>query len=261
MAEARRLMGQVETVSTVEELDALEDLVTVLSGKLSSIAATLPSYDLRTALLQIRQASDACTARREQLTPRLKFKFSSRRPIDSMDRPAASGEQAPDMVKERTAEPSAASHHFSLQNVTGETLSLQTGGRPVLLSQLSNCTITVDESVPLATLSELKGCTIRLSAVCAALFVSQCSDCVIEASCRQLRVHTTHDTRFSLWVSSTPIIEDSNGLLFSQRDPHNRTFDSSSLNEVQVENQWDRVQDFSWLRKDRPSSNWSTTTV
>ncbi|WYZ34131.1 hypothetical protein EsH8_I_000407 [Colletotrichum jinshuiense] len=94
------------------------------------------------------------------------------------------------------------------------------------------------------------------------------SDSIVVVSARQVRIHECRNVDIYLQCSSHPIIEDCSGMRFAPlpasfvgrpgpRPPRDRVLTGEQETPGDpVENQWDQVDDFKWL-KSEPSPNWS----
>ncbi|KAI9860159.1 MAG: hypothetical protein M1813_006269 [Trichoglossum hirsutum] len=81
--------------------------------------------------------------------------------------------------------------------------------------------------------------------------ITEVKNSVIVVACRQFRMHDCKEVDVYLLCSSRPIIEDCHGIRFA---PLPESYMPEP--EQQIENQWDRVDDFKWLKVEH-SPNWS----
>lgn len=129
------------------------------------------------------------------------------------------------------------------------------------LSNLHRC--VVDMSSPTAngkafaglTLKNIKESLIVCGHVNGAAHLTNVSKSVIVVSSRQFRMHDSHNCDVYLLTTSRPIIEDCSNIRFAPL-PEEYVTDADR----QVENQWQQVDDFKWLRSE-PSPNWSVLDV
>ncbi|KAK3708176.1 hypothetical protein LTR37_011680 [Vermiconidia calcicola] len=125
------------------------------------------------------------------------------------------------------------------------------------LSMLHHC--IVDMSTPTSigtpfaglTLKNIKESLIVCGHVNGAAHLTKVSNSVIVVASRQFRMHESHNCDVYLLTTSRPIIEDCSGIRFA---PLPETYMTES--DRQVDNQWQQVDDFKWLRSE-PSPNWS----
>ncbi|KAK8022834.1 hypothetical protein PG993_013601 [Apiospora rasikravindrae] len=77
-------------------------------------------------------------------------------------------------------------------------------------------------------------------------------DSIIVVASRQVRIHECENVDLYLHCGSHPIIEDCSGMRFA---PIPATYYTGKADEIGAENQWDRVDDFKWLKAES-SPNW-----
>ncbi|XP_069624670.1 tubulin-specific chaperone C [Ranitomeya imitator] len=244
-----------------EALDEVPGRLQRLQKLLNDSMMFLPSYDIRQAQEHITRLQGALEARRQQLQPKKKFAFKSRKkeapagPAAAVIQPTAPVTRA----KETPAEPAA---QCGLRGLSGQVLFMEAeeiGQKDVQLSQLRDCTVTLPGSPATLHIRGLSGCKVLCGPVVTSVFVDHCTNCLFTFPCQQLRTHSTRDCRFYLHVTSRAIIEDCSGLRFApftwsypsiQQDYQRAGLD-------QNRNNWDQVDDFNWLAMDVRSPNWS----
>ena len=101
------------------------------------------------------------------------------------------------------------------------------------------------------TLKNIKESLIICGHVNGAAHLTKVSNSIVVVASRQFRMHESRNCDVYLLTTSRPIIEDCSRIRFAP-------LPESYLNEgdKQIENQWQNVDDFKWLRSD-PSPNWS----
>ena len=136
--------------------------------------------------------------------------------------------------------------------------SRETTAKDVHLTDLTDCTIKLYGALLTLHINKLENCKVFCGPVSSSVFVENCKDCTFVLACQQLRVHTTLDTRFYLYVTSNAIVEDCQRVGFA---PYNwdykemtEHFEFSGIGDK--ENNWALVKDFNWLRTDLQSPNW-----
>ena len=125
------------------------------------------------------------------------------------------------------------------------------------LSMLHRC--IVDMSVPTKTgtpfaglaLKNIKESLIVCGHVNGAAHLTNVSNSVVVVASRQFRMHESRNCDVYLLTTSRPIIEDCSRIRFA---PLPETYMTEA--DRQIENQWQNVDDFKWLRSE-PSPNWS----
>lgn len=126
------------------------------------------------------------------------------------------------------------------------------------LSMLHRC--VVDMSVPTSSGRPFAGLTLKnineSLIICGhlngAAHLTNVSKSVIVVASRQFRMHESRDCDVYLLTNSRPIIEDCARVRFA---PLPEIYMSEE--DAQIENQWQNVDDFKWLRSE-PSPHWST---
>jgi hypothetical protein len=126
------------------------------------------------------------------------------------------------------------------------------------LSELVDCDIEI--KIPLKTLylHTLKNCRIICGLIDGAIFGDRLENCEISVVAHQIRIHNTLNTIFKVFVSSSMIIEDSNGIQVSElklSDLNEKDADEFRGSKFfKMQNNWNGVKDFNWI-KDTPSPN------
>ncbi|VFV44913.1 tubulin-specific chaperone c-like [Lynx pardinus] len=229
----------------------------------------LAAYDLRQGQEALTRLQTTLAERRQELQPKKRFAFKTRRKdaasaakVDSAPgAPAAEGILAsPPPLKEEGG--IGSSWVFGFSNVESQVLEKRAEElhqRDVLLTELSKCTVRLYGNPNTLRLAKARSCTVLCGPVSTSVFLEDCSDCVLAVACQQLRVHTTRDTRIFLQVTSRAIVEDCSGIQFA---PYtwsypgiDKDFEGSGLD--RSKNNWNDVDDFNWLARDMASPNWS----
>ncbi|KAL2072256.1 hypothetical protein VTL71DRAFT_11599 [Oculimacula yallundae] len=125
------------------------------------------------------------------------------------------------------------------------------------LTNLTRC--IVDMSVPTANgapfaglaLQNIKNSLIIAGHVAGAAHITGVEDSIIVVASRQVRMHDCKNVDIYLHCASRPIIEDCSNVRFS---PIPKSYMTNQ--ETPVQNQWDQVDDFKWLKAEH-SPNWS----
>ncbi|CAD6443049.1 9afd7a0d-7f1b-47ac-9709-d2298b6eba43 [Sclerotinia trifoliorum] len=124
------------------------------------------------------------------------------------------------------------------------------------ITKLNRC--IVDMSVPTANgapfaglaLKNIKHSLVIAGHVAGPAHITSVEDSIIVVTSRQVRMHECKNVDIYLHCASRPIIEDCSNVRFAPiPDPQNVTDES-------IENQWDQVDDFKWLKAE-PSPNWT----
>ncbi|KAK5125254.1 hypothetical protein LTR85_000930 [Meristemomyces frigidus] len=125
------------------------------------------------------------------------------------------------------------------------------------LSNLRRCVVDMSSPTssghPFATLTLKNICNslIICGHVSGAIHLTNIANSVIVVASRQFRMHESHNCDVYLLTTSRPIIEDCSAVHFTPLPDQYVTNE-----EKELENQWNQVDDFKWLRSE-PSPNWS----
>lgn len=124
------------------------------------------------------------------------------------------------------------------------------------ITKLNRC--IVDMSVPTANgapfaglaLKNIKHSLVIAGHVAGPAHVTGIEDSIIVVTSRQVRIHECKNVDIYLHCASRPIIEDCSNVRFAPIPGSQNVTDES------IENQWDQVDDFKWLKAE-PSPNWT----
>ncbi|KAK8123322.1 hypothetical protein PG999_003240 [Apiospora kogelbergensis] len=129
------------------------------------------------------------------------------------------------------------------------------------LADLDSC--VVDMTVPTSSLSSgvpFAGLAIKnvrrsllvCGTVAGPVHITGVRDSIIVVAARQVRIHECENVDLYLHCGSHPIIEDCSGMRFA---PIPTAYYTDQAGEIGSDNQWDRVDDFKWLKAES-SPNW-----
>lgn len=233
----------------------------------SDSALFLTSYDLRSSQQLMTQLEQDISARQDQLLPKKKFAFKARKKEAPQPQPPPSQPQLVEEGKggrgEVKASPVTADENLvGFRDRRNDKLQLgpeEVRGHDVNLSGLRGCDVRLRGPPSTLHMSRMEACLVLCGPVASSVFVEDCKDCTFVVACQQLRVHTTHHSKFYIHVSSRAIIEDCSHAQFA---PYNwtypdieRHFEDAGLDGKR--NNWSLVDDFNWLASRDPSPNWS----
>lgn len=95
----------------------------------------------------------------------------------------------------------------------------------LFLENLNNCEVYILFNFKALYVKEIKNCKLFIGSISGGSHITDCIDSTIYVITHQLRIHKTFNTNFFIIVSSNPIIEDCNGLVFSNLKIKYSTFD------------------------------------
>ncbi|KKA27012.1 hypothetical protein TD95_000533 [Thielaviopsis punctulata] len=98
-------------------------------------------------------------------------------------------------------------------------------------------------------IKNVKQSVVITGTVAGPVHITSITDSVLVVVARQVRIHECRNVDIYLYCGSRPIIEDCEGLRFTEAPEY------YSPGDLLGENQWDQVDDFKWLKADK-SPNW-----
>ena len=133
------------------------------------------------------------------------------------------------------------------------------GKNNILIENINNCNIYLLHDFKACYINNCKNCNIYIGCICGGTHITNCVDSKIYLITHQLRIHQTTKSNFYVLTNSNPIIEHSTDNIFHPLKIKYEGFDSNlKISGVDInKNNWDQVQDFQWLKKDK-SPNFHT---
>ncbi|KAJ3068096.1 hypothetical protein HDU98_008722 [Podochytrium sp. JEL0797] len=269
------------------ELDSISALVSAteatarlaqLEKRVADAQLFLPAYDLRRCQQRIADVSAKLTAQKNK--SRSKFSFSSKAKATLAAHTAVPSTPPPPTPTpiNPTPEPTSSTatvfsnlQHTILRPLPTDT-TISSSSSEVLLTNLSHCLVDLRSLCPLGAvhIKNASHCVILCGGIQGSVLIDDMTQSVLVSACRQFRMHTSTQSRILLHVSSKPIIEDCQSLIFGPYDPSTLT-DSDNTpstpswreivtradlgDEEGSSGRWAAVEDFNWLRKGE-SPNW-----
>eukprot|EP00049_Salpingoeca_infusionum_P026867 m.28545 g.28545 ORF g.28545 m.28545 type:complete len:330 (-) comp9049_c0_seq2:1102-2091(-) len=249
-------------------LDDVGMEVTHLTKYLTDSTHFLPGYDVRTSQKAIKALQESLALKRKELLPKKKFAFKTKKKEAvkaKADASAASREQqAKDTADTIMSLLSIDTKGFKDQ--TDKTLILEgaeLNGKDIALERLRNCTVVLRGAPDSLHIADVENTTVKIGPVNRSLMLHRCTNCRFFLACQQLRIHHTVDTDFFIHVTSRAIIEDCSRLRFA---PYSWTYpeleaDYKTTSLDPTINNWDKVNDFNWIKPDEPSPHWRVMTA
>ena len=247
---------KVNKKQLIDKFDSISILHQKLQRFVTESTMFLPSYEIRTAQETLANLSTQIQEKRDQLLPKKKFAFSSKKKESkaTKDKPEKSE------TKENDEPEDIKLADCKLVDLKGKTLEMtdDINQKDVALARLDSCTIKLYGSPSAIHINKLTNCKIFSGPVSGSIFIRECTNCVFVVPCQQLRIHTTKQTTFYIHVTSRAIIEDCKAVDFG---PYNWTYPKidehyklSGLDKSR--NSWNDIDDFNWLAADKHSPNW-----
>lgn len=157
---------------------------------------------------------------KEKITPKKKFAFSNKNAAKSSSENAIINEDTTSTKNEiNFIENTKNKEEIVISNKSNEkiifTLEDLKDRNSLFLENLNNCEVYILFNFKALYAKEIKGCKLFIGSISGGSHITDCTDSSIYLITHQLRIHKTHNTIFSIIVSSNPIIEDCNRLTFS----------------------------------------------
>ncbi|KAL3874927.1 hypothetical protein ACJMK2_037879 [Sinanodonta woodiana] len=249
---------RVDKANLIDRFDFLSLSLQKMQKFLAESTMFLPPYEVRLAQETISKLQTQIQEKRDELFPKKKFAFKSKKKVASSEKLFA--KTLPENVFQEKVEISLTSCKYeNLKDRCLEKFEDEINNRDVALARLENCTVKLYGVPSAVNMYKLKNCRVFTGPVSSSIFITECQDCVFVLPCQQLRIHTTVNSQFYIHVTSRAIIEDCSGVKFG---PYNWKYPSldehykiSGLN--RNKNSWNDIDDFNWLASDTHSPNWS----
>ena len=88
-------------------------------------------------------------------------------------------------------------------------------GQQFDMMNLTKCEAVVADSTDMVQIDECIDCKVFLGASGESVFIRDCKGCTFYVACKQLRLRDCHDCKFSLYSQTEPVIETSDGIVFT----------------------------------------------
>ncbi|KAJ3010769.1 UNVERIFIED_CONTAM: hypothetical protein HDU68_001992 [Siphonaria sp. JEL0065] len=201
----------------------------VLEKAVSDAQLFLPAYDVRRCVQLLADLSTAVTKEKEK--GRKKFAFKSKLPPKTTASPPPTTPTATTIPSEKQQEtflppPNATvfanATDATLQPTTTITGSSTTDSPPdvssseVYLSNLTNCIVDLRLLSPVGAvhIKSALNCVILCGGIKGSVLIDGMKNSTLVSACRQFRMHNSTNSRILLHVSSKPIIEDCDKIIF-----------------------------------------------
>jgi len=245
----------------MEAFDNLTACLQKIDKYVSDSTVFLPSYDVRRAQEILNKIRDTISQKRVILLPRKKFAFKSRTKESASKEEKGHIEDKPSRTNSNPLFYLSNASMIGIADKANETITLsaaESSDQDVSLLNIDCCDITILGCPGSVQIKNVVGSTVRIGPVARSVFVNNCADSVFHLTMQQLRIHSTISTTFHIHVTSKAIIEDCTDLGFAPLEwsytGYPDDFQKSGLN---IEsNNWNKVDDFNWLKLDEHSPNW-----
>jgi hypothetical protein len=249
--------GDIAPLDLTDSLDSIAGTLAAMEKHLSQHAAMLPIYEVRALQATFKKIDEDFRVLQDSLQPKKKFGFRGGKKKKTEKKesvPKAASVAAPSV--DLTIDGFTLSDRKDEKIVVGRD---DVASKDVSFRRLESCVVHVLGSPSTIHATQLKNCTVLCGPVATSVFVEDCVDTTFVLACQQLRVHATKNTNFFLHVTSRAIVEDCSEARFG---PYNLVYngidaDYATAGLDKGVNNWEKVDDFNWLAKDKASPNWS----
>mmetsp|Transcript_1182 Transcript_1182/g.2878 ORF Transcript_1182/g.2878 Transcript_1182/m.2878 type:complete len:315 (+) Transcript_1182:12-956(+) len=228
--------------------EGLKEKLLECSEALSLRAHFLHPYVIKQSQTSIQTTQDLIAKRQQDLAPRKKFAFSKVQKATKKVDTLAVEEPRVQMTLE------------GVQGRVNETIVVSAAelseSNCFQLKDCQKCEIILPSKLKALHILRLTACKVYVGVVEGAAHITDCVDSSISVAAHQLRIHTSHNCQFYVFTGTGPIVESVSNAGFA---PYNFTYDGAEAHLAEaglVDNKWDDVQDFKWLKKEK-SPNWS----
>ena len=152
----------------------------------------LSAYELQKAQDTINKLQADITQTREELLPKKKFSFGSKKKAAAGDKSAKPVIKAEKKMKEIMIT------DCSFADMSGQMLkkdAAEVNGKDVALARLTDSTIKLTGTPGTLVMDNLTNCRVFCGPVPGSIFIDGCKDCTFVLACQQLRIHTTTNSR------------------------------------------------------------------
>ncbi|KAL0224867.1 hypothetical protein RCL1_002779 [Eukaryota sp. TZLM3-RCL] len=128
-------------------------------------------------------------------------------------------------------------------------------GQPLVLENLSSCTIKLFSHVASLRVSDLSDSIVIVGPVQSACHLTNCRDCIFVLTSHQVRIHDCVNCKFFVFCPTNPVIENSRDLIFGHVEPRYYSDIEEDVETVALlnTNLYSEVLDFSCPSKPSPN--------
>jgi len=256
-------------------ISSLSEEIQKFDSYFNEKSCNLSPYDVRQTQIVTVQIKEKFLALQDSLRPKKKFGFKSKNKKITNRQPSSSesvskgfNHHSEDQTKVEESSTSSDTGSYIIDNPDDANIidvpSHDIEGRDVLVNGLKRpnnsdkITIRIFGSPGTLHATNMDNVILLCGPVYTSIFIENCKNCYFVVACQQLRIHTTTESHFYLHVTSKGIIEDCTRVGFAPYNLSYSTLDEdfckSGINKEV--NNWDKIDDFNWLSKEKCSPNW-----
>ncbi|XP_065342703.1 tubulin-specific chaperone C [Cloeon dipterum] len=248
-----------------EHFNKISNELQQLNRLLSDSSLFLPFYNIRKAQEQVQDLQQRSIMLEEQLLPKQKFGFKSRKMKSLLKNdiiPCKIEDLVDSVPKKLFSMELYKDNSCGFADKEDEELIMKENvlsGTDVVLTNLKRCRVKLMGAPSTLHMTNLTHCEILVGPVSTSVFLDKCVDCTMVFACQQVRIHNTMRCNLYVHVTSRAIIEETKQVQFA---PYNWHYPGLEEHFIKAGldrdvNHWHAVDDFNWLALDVPSPNWS----
>lgn len=243
-----------------DTLDAITSKIKLYREDFHNVMEFLPGYDKLQYSKNYEEELEKVNTLRNKLFPKKKFAFSRANKKQNENKEKKEEEQKQENKKEINE---ISETDLVIKNVndlkkryTNEEIK---GKNNIIIENINGCEIYLLYDFKACYINNCSKCSIFLGSISGGTHITDCEESKIYLMTHQLRIHKTSKSHFYVLINSNPIIENSKDNVFHplkiKYEDYSKNLQLSGINENN--NNWDKIQDFQWLKKDK-SPNFET---
>ncbi|XP_053677230.1 tubulin-specific chaperone C [Anopheles nili] len=266
---AKIIRNTLETVSSSNEKAQVfadcQNEIYELQRYLSSSTFFLNEYRIKVCQNTINELSKLLDTLRNELLPKKKFGFKSKKIVKIINEKDAKSSTA---TQDKQETNSSEDNHirWTFTDRVNQLLELPltaVNDQTITASKLRNCLLRIEGHPGSLQFAKLDNCVVVCGPTARSIFLDDCTRCKFVVACQQLRCHRSRECDMYLTVTSRAIIEDCNGIRVARYNYRYQNIEEDfNLSGLDLTcNNWNTLDDFNWLSADEPSPNWSLLTT
>ena len=260
-----KLEAEASSKTDKEKKDALEAITSKIKlyrEEFYNVMEFLPGYDKLQYSKNYEEELEKVNNLKNKLFPKKKFAFSkaNKKQNDNIKEKEKKENEENSKKKEINEISETDLVIKDLNNCNKKYTKEEIKGKNnILMENINSCDIYLLFDFKACYINNCSKCNIYLGSISGGTHITHCTESKIYLMTHQLRIHQTTKTHFYVLINSNPIIENSKENVFHplkiKYDEYENNLKVSGINENN--NNWDKVQDFQWLKKDK-SPNFET---
>jgi hypothetical protein len=269
-----KLESEASSKTEKEKKDTLEEITSKIKlyrEDFHNVMEFLPGHDKLQYSKNYEDELEKVNKLRNKLFPKKKFAFSkaNKKQVEAnkdkikkeMEKEKEEEQKTDELVKKELKE--TLETDLVIKDLKGcnkkYTKEELKGKNNILMENISKCDIYLLFDFKACYINNCSNCNIYLGSISGGTHITNCTESKIYLMTHQLRIHQTTKTHFYVLINSNPIIEHSKENVFHPLKIKYDEFENNlKISGININNNnWDKVQDFQWLKKDK-SPNFET---